>query len=122
MTAPQNQKGHQTPSSTGTSSKRKASGPRTRGGATSAFGSCQRSETSSSNATKFRPNSMAETRFNSSFSSRLVFISQGILLSDFFETMIYTYFHNWGWDRMDVPIGFVCPRILCEYPCSGQGS
>ena len=29
--------------------------------------------------------------------------------------MIYTYFHNWGWDRMAIPVGFVCPELVRKF-------
>lgn len=95
--------------------KRRGSGPRTRGGSSGPSGSPQPSPTASPDVYKFRPHSEAESRFHRSFHSRPVFISRGVLLSDFSDTMIFSYFHDWGWDHMAVPAGSVCNELVREF-------
>ena len=37
------------------------------------------------------------------------------MLHDFSETLIYTYFNKWGWDRLAVSKGFVCVELVQEF-------
>ncbi|GFS35833.1 hypothetical protein Acr_00g0042440 [Actinidia rufa] len=70
----------------------------------------------SSDTHKFRPNSEAEARFNRYFHSRPVFIHRGVLLDEFPDTVMFTYFHHMGWERMAVPEDFsistICVTLL----------
>ena len=79
----------------GTSSKRQAIGSHNRFGNAGTSSSGQRGESSNLNSSKFRPNSKAEARFNRSFKSRPVFVSRGVILEEFSETLIYTYVTKW---------------------------
>ena len=86
----QKRKGPQTSSShrdSGTPSKQHASAPRTKGGTYGASCSRQRGDTPSLDVTKFRPNFEAEARFNRSFQSCTVFVSPGVMLNEFRETL-----------------------------------
>ncbi|GFZ21725.1 hypothetical protein Acr_29g0008870 [Actinidia rufa] len=76
----------------------------------------------SSDTHKFRPNSKAEARFNRYFHSRPVFIHRGVLLDEFPDTMMFTYFHHMGWERMAVPEGFACPELVREFYANIHGT
>ena len=86
-----------------------------RGGTSGAWGSHQRDDIPSPDVTKFRPNSEAESRFNLSFKSRLVFVSRGVMLNNFSKTLIYTYFNKWGWDCLAIPEIIVCLELVQEF-------
>ena len=108
----------QTPSShrfMGTSSKRQAIGSHNRFGNAGTSSSGQRGESSNLNSSKFKPNSKAEAWFNCSFKTRPVFVSLGILLKEFLETLIYSYFTKWVWKRFSVSEGVVCLELLREF-------
>ncbi|GFS34422.1 hypothetical protein Acr_00g0033940 [Actinidia rufa] len=114
MPSPQKRKGPQTPSfhrTSGTTSKRHATSSRSCSGS----GSRQREYASTPNASKFRPNSKAEARFNRSFKSLLVFVSRGVIVKGFSATLIYTYFIKWGWQRLAVSEGVVCLELIQEF-------
>ncbi|GFZ06455.1 hypothetical protein Acr_18g0006250 [Actinidia rufa] len=97
--------------------------PRTRGG--SGGSSTPRPQRvpsdDSSDTHKFRPNSEAEARFNRYFHSRPVFIHRGVLLDEFPDTMVFTYFHHMGWECMAVPEGFACPELVREFYANIHG-
>ena len=44
-----------------------------------------------------------------------VFIFKSVMLSDFLETLIYTYFNKWGWDRLALSEGVVCLELVWEF-------
>ena len=105
MSTPQKKKGPQiqfSHRSMGTTSKRQTIRSRSRSGTVGTSSSVQWGNSSTPDVSKFRPNSEAEARFNHSFKSRLMFVSQGVILDEFFETLIYTYFTKWGWQRLSV--------------------
>ena len=37
------------------------------------------------------------------------------MLSEFSKTLIYSYFTKWGWDRLAIPEGTVCPELVHEF-------
>ncbi|GFY87129.1 hypothetical protein Acr_05g0007680 [Actinidia rufa] len=114
MSTPQKRKGPQTLSSycsSGTTSKRQATGFRSQSGTSSG----QRGDASIPDASKFRPNSNAEAHFNHSFKYRLMFIFYSVILEEFSETLIYTYFTKWGWQRLAVYEGVVCLELVREF-------
>ena len=38
-----------------------------------------------------------------------------LCLNDFSETLIYTYFNKWGWDRLAISDGIVCLALVREF-------
>ncbi|GFZ03642.1 integral membrane HPP family protein [Actinidia rufa] len=98
--------------------------PRTRGG--SSDPSTPRPQRDHSDGTsdthKFRPSSEAEARFNRYFHSRPIFIHRGVLLHEFPDTVMYTYFHHMGWERMAIPEGFACPKLVREFYINIHGT
>ena len=88
-------------------------------GSRSRFGnvgtSGQREDSCNPDVSKFRPNSEAEARFNRSFKSCPAFVFRGVILEEFFETLIYTYFTKWGWQRLAVSEGVVYSELIREF-------